>query len=421
MNRRKFLTMAGCAAAQAAASPPNILFLMADQFRADALGASGNTWVHTPSIDRLAARGVRFSNAYTPQALCTPARGALMTGVYPHTTRLQSNLYGVDDGFQQPKFHLIPNLPTLLRQGGYRTGYIGKWHLGERNPGFFDYWNGYNSHNSLSPVYHEPHWMGKPYQSAYRPDVDTEDAVRFLEESRTRPFALFVSYYPPHDPYNPPRKFEEMYQGREHAGYYGAITAIDTVIGRVLDKFAALKLEDRTFVSFTADHGETFGQRIGSVNKCVSYEESAKVPLLMRWPGHLPAVEYRGGVTTLDLMPTILEAAGLPVPQRCQGHGRIADVRAGRLGWREPVFLENITQEIDGKRAIERAVRTENWKLILRDRPRSELYDLRADPGERNDLFSREPARVKELAMLISNWAKSIDDPVAAELAKNQL
>jgi arylsulfatase A-like enzyme len=89
----------------------------------------------------------------------------------------------------------------------------------------------------------------------------------------------------------------------------------------------------------------------------------------MRWPGHLPAVEYRGGVTTLDLMPTILEAAGLPVPQRCQGHGRIADVRAGRLGWREPVFLENITQEIDGKRAIERAVRTENWKLILRDRP----------------------------------------------------
>jgi arylsulfatase A-like enzyme len=421
MNRREFLTVAGYAAAQAAASPPNILFLMADQFRADALGASGNGWVRTPSLDRLAGGGVRFSNAYTPQALCTPARAALMTGVYPHTTRLQGNLYGVDDGFQVPKYRLTPNLPALLRQAGYRTGYIGKWHLGERNPGFFDYWNGYNSYNSLNPVYREPHWMGKPYESAYRPDVDTDDAIRFLEENRSRPFALFVSYYPPHDPYNPPRIFQEMYQGREHAGYYGAITAIDTVVGRVLDKLAALRLEDSTFVSFTADHGETFGQRMGSLAKCVSYEESAKVPLLMRWPGHLPVVEYRGGVTTLDLMPTTLEAAGLPAPRRCQGHSRIADVRAGRLGWREPVFLENITQQIDDKRAIERAVRTENWKLILRDQPRSELYHLRTDPGERHDLFTREPARVKELATLMSKWAKRIDDPVAAELAGKQL
>src|SRR5215468_5240822 len=102
MNRREFLTVAGYATAQAAASPVNILFLMADQFRADALGASGNGWVRTPSLDRLAGAGVRFSNAYTPQALCTPARAALMTGVYPHTTRLEGNLYGVDDGLQVP-------------------------------------------------------------------------------------------------------------------------------------------------------------------------------------------------------------------------------------------------------------------------------------------------------------------------------
>lgn len=396
---------------------------MADQFRADALGANGNTWVRTPALDRLAGSGVRFSNAYTPQALCTPARGALMTGVYPHTTRLDGNLYKVDDAFQAPQLHLTPNLPTLLRQAGYRTGYIGKWHLGEKNPGLFDYWNGYNSYDALNPEYPlQPHWMGKPYESAYRADVDTGDAVRFLEENRARPFALFVSYYPPHNPYNPPRKFEEMYQGREHPGYYGAVTAVDLDIGRVLDKLAALKLEDSTFVSFTADHGETFAGRLGSQAKTVCYEESAKVPLLMRWPGHLPAVEYRGGVTTLDLMPTILEVAGVAAPARCQGHSRIADVRAGRLGWSEPVFLENITQnKIDGKPAIERAVRTENWKLILRDHPRDELYDLRADPGEKNDLFSREPARVKELAALIADWAKRVDDPVAAGLAAKHL
>jgi arylsulfatase A-like enzyme len=419
MHRRRFLALSGSALMRAAAARPNILFLMADQFRADALGASGNTWVRTPSLDRLAAGGVRFSNAYTPQALCTPARASLMTGVYPHTTRVPGNLYKVKDAFQEPNYRLTPNLPTLLRQAGYHTGYIGKWHLGEVNPGFFDYWNGYSSYDALNPKYPlQPHWMGKPYESAYRSDVDTDDAVRFLEENRSRPFALFVSYYPPHNPYNPPRKFEEMYQNREHAGYYGAVTAVDLDVGRVLDKLAALKLDDSTFVSFTADHGETFAQRPGSQAKTVCYEESAKVPLLLRWPGKLPAAVYQGGMTTLDLMPMILEAAGVATPDRCQGQSRLGDVRAGRLGWKEPVFLQNITQyPIEGKPAIERAVRTERWKLILRDHPRSELYDIEADPGERNDLFAREPGRVKELAALIANWGARVGDTVAAEMA----
>src|SRR5262245_27660824 len=115
MHRRRFLALSGSALMRAAAARPNILFLMADQFRADALGASGNTWVRTPSLDRLAAGGVRFSNAYTPQALCTPARASLMTGVYPHTTRVPGNLYKVKDAFQEPNYRLTPNLPMLLR------------------------------------------------------------------------------------------------------------------------------------------------------------------------------------------------------------------------------------------------------------------------------------------------------------------
>ena len=412
MRRREFLALAGAAALPAAAAErSNILFLMADQFWADALGVAGNAWIRTPSLDRLAQGGVHFTNAYTPQALCTPARASLFTAVYPHTTGLDHNLYKVDNAFLLPEFKLQPNLPTLLRAAGYRTGYIGKWHLGEANPGLFDYWNGYNSL--------QPHWLGKRYESTYRSDAETGDANRFLEENRSRPFALFLSYYPPHTPYDPPPRYSAMYEGREHADYYGAVTAVDTAIGRVLDRLNSLGLESRTFVSFTADHGETFGRRPGSQNKTVCYEESARVPLLMRWPGQIPAgVKFEGGVTTLDLMPSILEAAGLKAPARLEGRSRIGEIKSGRTGWTEPVFLENITQkDVDSKPSIERAVRTERWKLILRDHPRCELYDLRADPAERDDLFSREPAKVKELARLILKWGEKTKDPVAIEFA----
>jgi arylsulfatase A-like enzyme len=176
-------------------------------------------------------------------------------------------------------------------------------------------------------------------------------------------------------------------------------------------------------VSFTADHGETFGQRAGSQDKTVCYDESAKVPMLMRWPGHIPAgITYQGGVTSLDLMPSILEAAGLKLPQRLEGHSRLGDLRSGRTGWREPVFLENITQkDVEGKPSIERAVRTERWKLILRDHPKNELYDLETDPAEQHDLFASQPAKVKELARLIERWGEKLKDPVAVELARKQL
>jgi arylsulfatase A-like enzyme len=133
---------------------------------------------------------------------------------------------------------------------------------------------------------------------------------------------------------------------------------------------------------------------------------------------------YEGGVTTLDLMPTMLEAAGLPTPARVQGHSRLGEIRRRELGWKSPVFLENITQkEVEGKFAIERAVRTPEWKLILRDHPKDELYDLAHDPGERTDLLNRpeQKTRVRELARLIFQWGEKMDDPVAVRLARRYL
>ncbi len=164
MNRRSFLT--SLAAAAATPSRPNFLFLMADQFRADALAASGNTFCRTPNLDALAAGGVRFSNAYCTQALCTPCRAAMLNGVYPHTSHLQGNLYNVPNAFKDPKYALTPNWPTMLREAGYFTGYIGKWHLGEDDPGMFDMFSGYNSL--------KPHWLGE------RGQVRVSDGCRNL-------------------------------------------------------------------------------------------------------------------------------------------------------------------------------------------------------------------------------------------------
>ncbi len=360
---------------------------------------------------------MRFANAYCTQALCTPSRAALLTGVYPHTNGLDGNLYNVASAFRMPQFRLTPNWPTLLREAGYYTGYIGKLHLGDQDPGLFDYWAGYNSLMS--------HWMGPKDQSEYRSDFETRQAMEFLEKHASKPFMrIALSYYPPHTPYDRPKKYEEMYRDRkvDHPGYYGAVTAVDRDLGILLAKLKDLGLEQNTFVSFTADHGETFGERMGSQDKTVCYDDSAKVPLLLRWPAGMPGgLVYEGGVTTLDLMPTMLEAAGLPSPKRLQGLSRLGEIRRRELGWKAPVFLENITQnEVEDKFAIERAVRTQEWKLILRDHPKDELYDLAHDPGERRDLMHQpeQTARIRELARLILDWSEKTSDAVGAQLAK---
>lgn len=421
MNRRTFLSgFAGAAAPQAERPPrPNILVIHSDQFRADALAISGNRFSHTPNLDLLAIGGVRFSNAYCPQALCSPSRASLLTGVYPHTTRLQHNIYQSPDAFKDPQYHLIPHLPGLLRDAGYETGYIGKWHLGEEDPGIFDFYRGYNSLL--------PHWIGEPDESPYRSDAETDEAIRFLRKKRSRPFALLIGYYPPHDPYDAPKRFQRYYAGKnlEPMEYFAAVSAIDWNVGRLIEVLRTTGQEKDTLVIFTSDHGDTFARRPGSsdvARKTVSYDDSAKIPLIMLWPAKLPRmVEYRGGVSGVDIMPTILDAAGIPIPSRVQGRSRIPETLRGDTGWKEPVFIENIPHEpLEGKRVVERAVRTDRWKLILRDHPRNELYDLVADPGEKNDLFlyPEFAPKIKELARLMQDWGNRLNDQVAVVLTQ---
>jgi choline-sulfatase len=401
---------------------PNVLFILADQHRFDAVGCYGDNRVKTPNLDRLAAHGVRFENCYTPQSVCTPCRASILTGRYPHDHRLTRNVYDVPTVFGDPQYDLEPNWPRMLQQAGYVTGYIGKWHMGDDNPGFFNDWQGYNSL--------KPHWLGEPDASPYRADVETDAGIAFLEKHRDEPFVLCQSYYPPHTPFTAPKRFHERYEdsGLEPMAYYAAVSAIDENVGRLLAKLEALGLRERTVVIYTSEHGETFGRRPGGRHKTVCYEESAKVPLILSAPSRLPGGRvHDSGVTSCSIMPTILELSGVPVPDDLHGPSLVGRLHTGSDNWSEPVFIQNLPGAgINGGTAVERAVRTRRWKLITRllekdgETPPYELYDLNADPNETRNLFYDRGFGnvVRRHCRLLESWGYRVNDPVAVRLAR---
>ncbi len=459
VNRRSFLSASGglgllgsaSAAGQSSAragsgrdpagnqDPPNFLFILLDKCRRDAIGTYGRSDVHTPNIDQLAADGIRFDNCYAPQPLCGPCRASILTGKYPHEHGMRKNTYPyvpsgsnnvyqepIPDPFADPRFDLWDNFPHFLNNAGYRTAHIGKWHLGERNPGFFDVWKSFNSQIH--------HWLGEPHKSRYRPTVQTDSAVEFIEENADRPFFLYQSYYSPHEPNNPPKRFHEPYEGKnvEHEEYYASVTALDEEIGRMIDALRSSNVLDNTFVILTTEHGRTWIDRPGTLaGMSIAYDEAARLPLIMHYPRVLPAgVAWQSGVSSVDLMPTIMDAAGLygRLDRDYSDRSLIADLVGGRDEWNREIVIQNISQKgIDGVLFEERAIRTERWKLILRDFqawPRmrvDELYDMEDDPGETQNLVSARPDVVKELAERLATWGDEHEDALAVKLGRRTI
>ncbi|MBI3697876.1 MAG: sulfatase-like hydrolase/transferase [Acidobacteria bacterium] len=454
MKRRGFLAAAAGAAVAARAQQttenldkaPNFLFLLFDKCRTDAIGAYGEADVHTPNIDWLARTGVRFSSCYTPQALCGPARASILTGLYPHAHGVRKNVYPIvaskgnnvyqeriSNPFHDPRFHLWDNFPFLLHNAGYQTGHIGKWHLGPGNPGFFDTWK---SFNSLLP-----HWVGKPHESAYRPDIHTRQGVEFIEQNAGRPFFLYQSYYAPHEPLDPPKQFLEFYKGKsvQPAEYYAAVTNLDWNVGRLLDALRKHNILDRTFIIVTTEHGRTWIDRPGTVDgMSIAYDDASRIPLILRYPPLLPqGAVWKPGVSLVDLAPTILDTAGVtsysPVLAGISGrggpsiHGRslLGEIRAGREAWSRSIVMQNISQRaLHDSYFEERAIRTEHWKLILRKfdvHPTArddELYDMRGDPREMKNLYASNRAVVQELAAMMRKWGEETGDVLAVELGR---
>jgi N-acetylglucosamine-6-sulfatase len=430
MNRRDFLKEVGCGAAAIAmpgcvvgdertARRPNIIFILTDDQRYDAMGCAGHPWLKTPNMDRLAKEGVMFENAFVTTSLCSPSRASFLTGCYAHTHEVFMN------NGQDPN-PSIPTFPQHLRKAGYRTAFIGKWHMGRADsprPGF-DHWVSFSGQGRYDK--NKLNVDGKTVRSeVYITDELTNYAVRFLRSKHDRPFMLYLSHKAVHAPFKPAKRHESLYSdieikskhnpsdnlstkpewGRKMdknwksqiRNYMRSLAAVDESIGRVLQTLQSEGMLENTVIIFAGDNGYFHGEHGGMWDKRAAYEPSIRIPLLMRYPPLAKAGTTCGEmVLNMDLAPTILELAGLSVPGTMQGQSWLGVLK----GWPgRKSFLYEYFQEVDRryKRPTVLAVRTKRWKYVtypLADRLTDELYDMKTDPDELNNLIG-EPGRAE--------------------------
>jgi arylsulfatase len=428
MTRRHFhaLLPAALASARAADPPPNIVLLLADDLGYGDLGCYGNRSIRTPNIDLLASQGARLTEFYSSPT-CTPSRAALLTGRYPLRSGLTRVLIPREHfGIRETEL----TLAEVLQQRGYRTGCIGKWHLGDRlrhrptRHGFDRFFGVLYSHDMFLPVVHWPPvrlFSGeKPLGEVKTADLTqhfTEEAIRFLDEAAGGPFFLYLPYTAPHAPLAVTRDFA----GKSAHGLYGdTVEELDWSVGRVLGKLKQRGLAENTIVIFASDNGparvpskpsgDTGGLRGG---KGSAWEGGVRVPFIVRWPGRAPEGTVRSGITSaLDLFPTLARAAGAQVPT-----DHILD-GLDLTGFLTGDVPSPRTRICHFRRGEVLAIRAGSWKLHLRRGPegqqprllpRPELYDLDTDAAEARDLAADHPDVVANLEGLSVSIRNSIE------------
>ena len=375
LNRRRFIggavssgavgSLEKAIRAQSSPQPPNVLVFLTDQQRWDTLGAYGNPMGLTPNLDRMAAEGTRFENAFTPQPVCAPARSSLQTGKYPSTTGVVRNGMVLKDN--------ETTLPMLFSRRGYETGYVGKWHLSAgpedsvplaRRGGYDQFWVASNALEHSSVPYEGKMWdaKGQPveFKDEYRVDALTDQTIGFLRQRRTRPFFLFVSHLEPHfqnstNTFIAPKGYADRYRNNFYIppdlapfpgdwksqlpDYYGIVARIDEQFGRVMNELKTQGLLDNTIVAMTTDHGCHFRTRNAEYKRSC-HDASTRIPLLLRGPGFEGGKTVGQLVSTVDLPPTLLEATGMERPAAMQGKSLMDLVRGHTAGWRNEVYIQ---------------------------------------------------------------------------------
>lgn len=400
-------------------SQPNVIVFFTDQQRWDTTGVHGNPLGLTPNFDRIAARGTHLYNSFTCQPVCGPARSVFQTGLYPTTTGCYRNKKPLPEGTK--------TLAHYFREAGYKTGYIGKWHLADENPvtergrGGYEYWLAANALEMTSDSYNAVVFNNDNERvklPGYRVDALTDAAIRFIDREQDQPFFLFLSFLEPHhqnhrDDYPSPDVYQESFTGRwtppdlaalggtsaQHlGGYYGMVKRLDEALGRLLDAVKSLDIADDTIILFATDHGCHFKTR-NSEYKRSCHESSIRIPTAIIGPGFNSRGQIRELVSLIDLPPTLLDAAGIPVPADMQGRSILPLLNRDTSDWPDDVYVQISEAQIG------RAVRTSRWKYSVSsldpktdsassDTYREEfLYDLQADPYELTNLIGFESHR----------------------------
>lgn len=446
-------------AAQASAADnakPNIVFILMDDLGWRDLGCYGSSFYETPHLDKLASQGMKFTNAYAACSVCSPTRASILTGQYPARLHLTDYLSGrppKDAKLQVPDWrpYLTRDtqmLPAVLKPAGYVSALIGKWHLGgsrefgappeaedslpERRG--FDV-NIAGSHYGQPPDYFFPYQRGGPNGVTYRlpnltggregeylTDRLTDEAEKFLEQNQARPFFLYLAHYAVHtsigNRLQAKAEVIARYKAKadpkaaQHNAVYAAmIESMDESVGRIARKLADLRIAERTVIVFTSDNGgyhQMTSQAPLRGAKSDAYEGGIRVPLIVRWPGVVPAGTVSDTpVSSVDYLPTCCAIAGVKPDARQPLDGvnllpvlkQTGKLERDALFWHYPHYNDRTTPHS--------IVRQGDFKLIeYFEGGRLELYDLKADLGEKNNLALTNPDKARELHNLLDNWRK---------------
>jgi arylsulfatase A-like enzyme len=414
------------AAYAVAAERPNVIFIYADDLGYAGLSATGATDIKTPHIDSLAANGVRFSDSYVTGCVCSPSRAALLTGRYQQRFGFDANAEGRPRDRESP--HVLDIKQTTIAQrlkaAGYATGLVGKWHQGV-GEGYLPNDRGFDEFYGLLP-----HGIGAQavngehvpiYRNRKQVEVPADhnvawgqEAAAFIERHKSGPFFLYVAFTAVHNPHGAPQEYLDKFAdvaNQPKRRYLAMLALLDDQIGGILGKLRENEIEGNTLIFFASDNGGPTGSPTSngrfSGGKWSLWEGGIRSPIFIQWKGHVPAGrEVKCLTTQLDWLPTAFAAAGIEMKNDWQLDGRnLLTLLEGKT--------DKAPQDaLFWRFGIQYAVRQGDWKLLkpsIDDKPM--LFNLAADPGEKNDLAAKEPAKAAALQKLWDEWNAKNEPP----------
>ena len=382
---------------------PNVVLIMTDDQGWGDISSHGNDNIDTPVMDRLAADGARFERFFV-SPVCAPTRASLLTGRY----HLRTGTHGVTRGRENMRSEEV-TIAEALKQAGYATGCFGKWHNGAHYPhnpngqGFDEFlgfccghWNNYFD----TTLEHNGHTVKT---KGYISDVFTDAAIQFIEKNKERPFFCYVPYNAPHSPFQVPDRYFDKYKNRglddKTACVHGMVENLDDNIGRILKRLDKLKLSDNTIVLFLTDNGPNSDRYNGDMKgrKGSVHEGGIRVPLFIRWPGHIkPGTKVTQIAAHIDMFATIIEMCGLDMPKTLPQDGiNLVPLLKGETGsWPDRMIF---TFRSPRGSNVPGSVRTQRWRAV-KGRNRWELYDMVSDPDQKKNVSKEYPNIVKKLS-----------------------